>query len=256
MSNQWVIVEIKGQIAEVIMNRPEKRNALNPDLVMELTSAFESLNANSAVRLIVIKSTEGAFCAGADLSYLKSLSQFTHQENIEDSTRLKNLFELIYHSPKITISQVEGPALAGGCGLAFLADFCFATPSSTFGYTEARIGFIPALVMVYLKEKLNQNQMNEWLLTAQIFSAEKAHKDGLVYAIDENVAEKVSDFATELLKTVSSESTARIKSMMRNMPADWNSSLTYAAEQNALARKTDDCQKGVSAFLNKEKISW
>ncbi len=256
MSNQWVIVEIKGQIAEVIMNRPEKRNALNPDLVLELTAAFEALNANAEVRLIVLKSKEGAFCAGADLSYLKSLSQFTHQENIEDSTRLKNLFELIYHSPKITVSQVEGPALAGGCGLAFLADFCFATPSSTFGYTEARIGFIPALVMVYLKEKLNQNQMNEWLLTAQIFSADKAYTDGLVYVVDENIGQKVNEFAAELLKSVSSESTLRIKSMMRNMPSNWNESLVYAAEQNALARKTDDCQKGVSAFLNKEKISW
>jgi methylglutaconyl-CoA hydratase len=256
MSNQWVIVEIKGQIAEVIMNRPEKRNALNPDLVLELTAAFEALNANAEVRLIVLKSKEGAFCAGADLSYLKSMSQFTHQENIEDSTRLKNLFELIYHSPKITVSQVEGPALAGGCGLAFLADFCFATPSSTFGYTEARIGFIPALVMVYLKEKLNQNQMNEWLLTAQIFSADKAYKDGLVYVVDENIGQKVNEFAAELLKSVSSESTLRIKSMMRNMPSNWNESLVYAAEQNALARKTDDCQKGVSAFLNKEKISW
>ncbi len=256
MSNQWVIVEIKGQIAEVIMNRPEKRNALNPDLVLELTAAFEALNANAEVRLIVLKSKEGAFCAGADLSYLKSLSQFTHQENIEDSTRLKNLFELIYHSPKITVSQVEGPALAGGCGLAFLADFCFATPSSTFGYTEARIGFIPALVMVYLKEKLNQNQMNEWLLTAQIFSADKAYTDGLVYVVDEKIGQKVNEFAAELLKSVSSESTLRIKSMMRNMPSNWNESLVYAAEQNALARKTADCQKGVSAFLNKEKISW
>ncbi len=238
------------------MNRPEKRNALNPDLVLELTAAFEALNANAEVRLIVLKSKEGAFCAGADLSYLKSLSQFTHQENIEDSTRLKNLFELIYHSPKITVSQVEGPALAGGCGLAFLADFCFATPSSTFGYTEARIGFIPALVMVYLKEKLNQNQMNEWLLTAQIFSADKAYTDGLVYVVDENIGQKVNEFAAELLKSVSSESTLRIKSMMRNMPSNWNESLVYAAEQNALARKTADCQKGVSAFLNKEKISW
>jgi len=256
MSNQWVIVEIKDQIAEVIMNRPEKRNALNPDLVLELTAAFEALNENAEVRLIVLKSKEGAFCAGADLSYLKSLSQFTHQENIEDSTRLKKLFELIYHSPKITVSQVEGPALAGGCGLAFLADFCFATPSSTFGYTEARIGFIPALVMVYLKEKLNQNQMNEWLLTAQIFSADKAYKDGLVYVVDDNIGEKVNEFSAQLLKSVSSESTLRIKSMMRNMPSNWNESLVYAAEQNALARKTDDCQKGVSAFLNKEKISW
>jgi len=238
------------------MNRPEKRNALNPDLVLELTAAFEALNENAEVRLIVLKSKEGAFCAGADLSYLKSLSQFTHQENIEDSTRLKNLFELIYHCSKITVSQVEGPALAGGCGLAFLADFCFATPSSTFGYTEARIGFIPALVMVYLKEKLNQNQMNEWLLTAQIFSADKAYKDGLVYVVDDNIGEKVNEFSAQLLKSVSSESTLRIKSMMRNMPSNWNESLVYAAEQNALARKTDDCQKGVSAFLNKEKISW
>jgi len=256
MSNQWVIVESNGQISEVIMNRPEKRNALNPELITELTQAFQQLNSDAHTRIIILKSKEGAFCAGADLSYLKSLSEFTHQENIQDSTRLKNLFELIYQSPKIVISQVEGAALAGGCGLAFLADFCFASPESTFGYTEARIGFVPALVMVYLREKLNQNQLNEWLLTAQIFDSTKAYNDGLVYRISNDISREVNDFARNLLKSVSSDSTSRIKSMLRKMPQDWNESLTFAAEQNALARKTDDCQKGISAFLNKEKISW
>jgi methylglutaconyl-CoA hydratase len=158
------------------MNRIEKRNALNPQLVSDLTEAFNQLNADNSVKVIVLKSKEGAFSAGADLAYIQELSSYTHKENVEDSTRLKNLFELIFNSPKVTISLVEGPALAGGCGLASMTDFCFATPESTFGYTEARIGFVPALVMVYLRQKMNLNLMSEWLLTASVFDAAKAHR--------------------------------------------------------------------------------
>ena len=255
---QWIQIEQHDRVAHVIMKRVEKRNALNPQLVGELSESFQKLNQDRSVKIIVLKSQKGAFSAGADLAYIQDLAGFTHEENKEDSTRLKNLFELIYNSPKVTISQVEGPALAGGCGLATITDFCFATTQATFGYTEARIGFVPALVMVYLKEKLNMNQLSEWLLTSHIFGPEKAKEDGLVYAIKEpsEIDQSVASFASKMVNSVSAQSVSLTKEMLRGLPFNRGEALQYAAEKNAEARRSDDCIKGIAAFLNKEKISW
>ncbi len=253
-----ISIQTEDRIATVILNRPEKRNALSPELVSELTRAFTELNQSEKVKIIVLKSADKPFCAGADLSYLKSMSEFTDEENLADSRRLRDLFELVYNSPKITISQVEGPALAGGCGLATLVDFCFATSEATFGYTEARIGFVAALVMVYLRDKLAFNQMTEWLLTAQVFTADKALLDGMIYEIveSESIELRVNEFAKTLLTGVSLDSIQLTKYMMRNLPYNREEALEFAAKQNAVARKSVDCQKGIAAFLNKEKLSW
>jgi methylglutaconyl-CoA hydratase len=253
-----ISILLEDRIATVVLNRPEKRNALSPELVLELTQAFSNLNNSENVKVIIIKSADKPFCAGADLGYLKKMSEFTDEENLADSRKLRDLFELVYNSPKITISQVEGPALAGGCGLATLVDFCFATSEATFGYTEARIGFVAALVMVYLRDKLAFNQMTEWLLTAQVFGADKAKSDGMIYEIvDSNsIGIRVQEFAHSLLKGVSSDSIKLTKSMMRNLPYNRLEALDFAAQKNAIARKSSDCQKGISAFLNKEKLSW
>ncbi len=253
---EWVEIEIEDRVAEVFMSRIDKRNALNPQLVGELTRVFEDLNTRKEVKIIVLKSKAAAFSAGADLAYIKGMSSFTHEENLADSRNLKNLFESIYHSPKITMSLVDGPALAGGCGLASLVDFCFATPTSTFGYTEAKIGFIPALVMVYLRHKMPFNTLNEWLLSAGIFSAEKALKDGLIYKVSADIYTEMEAFIAQLKSGVSAESVARTKKMLRALPYDHEQALEYAAQENAHARKSDDCLKGISHFLNKEKITW
>jgi len=253
---QWLQLEIKNRVASVVMSRIDKRNAFNPELVAELYDTISHLNTRDDVKIIVIKSAAVAFSAGADLAYIQKLGSYTHEENLEDSRNLKRLFEAIYQSPKITITQVEGPALAGGCGLATISDFCFATPDSTFGYTEARIGFVPALVMVYLRHKLPINKCNEWLLTAGVFSAEKALQDGLIFRISNDIAEEVSQFVDSLLIGVSLESVSRTKMMLRNLPIDHEDALEFAAHQNALARKTEDCARGIDHFLRKAKIEW
>lgn len=253
---QWVQLEINNRVASVVMSRIEKRNAFNPELVAELYETITQLNERDDVKIIVIKSAAAAFSAGADLAYIQKLGSFTHEENLEDSRNLKRLFEAIFQSPKITITQVEGPALAGGCGLATISDFCFATPDSSFGYTEARIGFVPALVMVYLRHKLSMNKCNEWLLTAGVFSAEKALEDGLIYRICVNITDEVNKFVDSLLRGVSLESVSRTKMMMRNLPILHEDALEFAAQQNALARKTDDCARGIDHFLRKEKLEW
>ena len=254
----FVNSEIIGRIGFVILNRPDKRNALNPQLVNEVTSVMKEFNANETIRVIVIKSSDKPFCAGADLSYIKALSDFTFEENLEDSNRLKHMFELIYNSPKITISQVEGPAIAGGCGLAQMTDFCFASDEAIFGYSEVKIGFIPALVMVYLREKIGMNLLNKWLLTGSVFAADEALKDGLIYKIStpEKIESEVIAFADKIASSTSGDSIRLTKLLMREIPPNRLNALELAAKSNAEARQTGDCKRGISSFLNKERIKW
>ncbi len=253
-----ILTNIEGRVGTIVLNRPEKRNALSAELVTELKQAFLDFNSNENVKIILLKSASLPFCAGADLAYLMQLRNFTFDENVEDSQHLKELFELIYTSPKITISQVEGPALAGGCGLATVTDFCFASIEATFGYTEAKIGFLPALVMVYLREKVGMQVMTDWLLTGRVFGADEAFNCGLIYQVSasDDIEKQVNDFISKLTIGVSQQSIAGIKKMMRNLPFDRSEALNYAAEMNAHARATTDCRKGIDAFLNKEKITW
>ncbi len=212
-----ILTNIEGRVGTIVLNRPEKRNALSAELVTELKQAFLDFNSNENVKIILLKSASLPFCAGADLAYLMQLRNFTFDENVADSQHLKELFELIYTSPKITISQVEGPALAGGCGLATVTDFCFASIEATFGYTEAKIGFLPALVMVYLREKVGMQVMTDWLLTGRVFGADEAFNCGLIYQVSasDDIEKQVNDFIAKLTIGVSQQSIAGIKKMMR-----------------------------------------
>lgn len=254
-----LLTQLKGRVATVILNRPEKRNALSAELVAELTQWMTSLNANQDVRVIVIRSADKPFCAGADLKYLAQLRDFSLEENEADSQALRRLFDLIYLSPKIVISQVEGPALAGGCGLATLADLCIATPEATFGYTEVKIGFIPALVMVYLREKIGGGVIRDLMLTGRVLTANEAHELGLVQRLvsAEQIESVVNQTAQDLCESTSMQAVASVKEMLRVIPSmSRDEALDYAAKQNAKARGSNDCRKGIDAFLQKMPLKW
>jgi methylglutaconyl-CoA hydratase len=254
-----LLTQQDGRVATLILNRPEKRNALSAELVSEMTAAMVQLNANDEVKVIVLRSADKPFCAGADLSYLAKLRDFSLAENEADSQALRRLFDLIYLSPKIVISQVEGPALAGGCGLATLADLCFATPEATFGYTEVKIGFIPALVMVYLREKIGGGVLRDLMLTGRVISAEEAFNLGLVQRLvsTDNITSIVNQTAQELCESTSQQAVASIKEMLKTIPSmSRDEALDYAAKQNAVARGSEDCRKGIDAFLQKQSLKW
>jgi len=254
-----LLTQQDGRVATLILNRPEKRNALSAELVSEMTAAMVQLNANDEVKVIVLRSADKPFCAGADLSYLAKLRDFSLAENEADSQALRRLFDLIYLSPKIVISQVEGPALAGGCGLATLADLCFATPEATFGYTEVKIGFIPALVMVYLREKIGGGVLRDLMLTGRVITAEEAFNLGLVQRLvsTDNITSIVNQTAQELCESTSQQAVASIKEMLKTIPSmSRDQALDYAAKQNAVARGSEDCRKGIDAFLQKQPLKW
>ena len=256
---ETLIYHAENRIGYITLNRPEKRNALNALLVHELLQVFNDAENDPRVTVVVVKANGDAFCAGADLGYLQELQSFSFEENVKDSTRLKELFYRIYTLKKIVIAQVEGHALAGGCGLANVCDFTFAAPEAKFGYTEVKIGFIPAIVMVFLIRKIGEARAKQLLLSGDLISADEARQISLVHNVfpRDSLAKEVTSFATKLITTNSGNSMMTAKRMMadiQSMPLE--DALTYAAEMNAAARGTDDCKKGIAAFLNKEKIGW
>jgi methylglutaconyl-CoA hydratase len=252
----FVLYEVRDRVGFITLNRPDKRNALNYHVVQELKESFSAAENDENVKVIVLQANGDSFCAGADLAYLQQLQGFSYDENLSDSN---SLFYQIYTLKKIVVASIQGHALAGGCGLAAVCDFAFAVPEAKFGYTEVKIGFIPAIVMVFLLRKMGEGKAKQLLLTGEQFTADEALQFGLINRIvnKEKLQEEVNSFAQKLVTTNSATSMMLTKQMIaqvQSLPLE--SALTFAAEMNAKARGTDDCKKGISAFLSKEKLQW
>jgi methylglutaconyl-CoA hydratase len=250
---------VKERIGRITLNRPDKRNALSPEVVEGLKQAFDRAAKDDQVKVIVLNAAGEAFCAGADLAYLQQLQNFSFEENLTDSNQLKELFLNIYTHPKVVIAQVQGHALAGGCGLASICDWVFAVPEAKFGYTEVRIGFIPALVSVFLLRKLGEGAARELLLSGELIAAERAQAIGLINRVvsADKLEAEVNDFASRLIAANSADSMKLTKKLIAEVQGmNLTQALQHAAESNAHARGTNDCKRGIEAFLNKEKIIW
>ncbi len=255
-----LIYEVSKRCASITLNRPEKRNALDDVMVRELTSTFQSAGRDPNVKVITLTGKGTTFCAGADLEYLGRIQKYDLEQNRADSQQLVNLFRLIYELRKPVIAVVNGPALAGGCGLASVCDFVIASSEQArFGYTEVRIGFIPAVVMIFLIKRVGEGKARELVLRANIIGADEAKNIGLVNAV---VPEKELHAATdalinELLIQNSLMSMGLCKEMLSKLGGlNLMDALDYAANMNAAARMTAECKQGIKAFLNKDKIEW
>lgn len=254
-----ISIVYKNSIAIITLNRPEKRNALNFQMVSELRNALQNIVIQTGMRAVVIKAVGEVFSAGADLASLQQLQTNTFEENLADSKHLMALFQQIYHYPLPVIAALNGHAIAGGCGLATVCDFAFATPAVKMGYTEVKIGFIPAIVSVYLVRKIGEGQARNLLLQGNLIDAEKALQIGLINDIidADNLENHVLKFTEKLIAQTSGNSLALTKKLLATVQdLAHQEALTYAAIENAHARASADCQKGITAFLNKEKITW
>lgn len=250
---------IYERIGYITLNRPDKRNALNGEMVAQLTKLFNKAEVSTEVKVIILKAHGEVFSAGADLEYLKTLQSNSLEENLEDSANLKNLFKAIYQTTKPVIGQVEGHAVAGGCGLVSLCDFVFSVAEAQFGYPEVKIGFIPALVAVFLVRKLGEGRTKELLLSGEMIDAQTAVNYGLInfVAAKSEISDQVYQYAQKLAKGTSAESVKRTKQLLQFIQdSTLEEALDSAIQANAEARGTDDCKKGIAAFLNKEKIIW
>jgi methylglutaconyl-CoA hydratase len=248
-----------GQVQTIRLNRPDKRNALNADLVTALKAALDEAEDDENLRVLVLTGAGSAFSAGADLSSLKAMREAGPTENQQDSRHLAALFRQIYQHSKPVIAQVNGPAIGGGCGLATVCDFAYAAEGATLGFTEVRIGFVPAIVMVFLRRKLGETRARDLLLRGRLVDAETAVDLGLVTRVvpDETLSAAVEDLAHELSRETSGSAVALTKQMLARVPGmGLDEALDYAVQMNAFARGMEDCKAGIDAFLNDEDPPW
>ncbi len=257
MAYSTLNVEISGHIATITLNRPEKRNAISPEMMSDLTHALGEVET-SAARILIVTGTGKSFCSGIDLDALRTVATLSPRENLEDSRRFARLFRRIWSFPKPTIAAVNGAAIAGGCGIATLCDFTLCIPEAKFGYTEVGVGFIPAVVSVFLTRQIGEKHARDLLLTGRIIDAAEAHSLGLVTKIVP--AAKLIAAAqalAALLLTCSPTSQLMTKKLLCDLAApELDRDLQLAIAESAQIRSTADFHEGLASFLEKRQPRW
>jgi methylglutaconyl-CoA hydratase len=244
--------EIRNNTGLIILNRPEKRNALNPELSSLIIEKLKEFNANDNIKAVIITGEGTSFCAGADLSWLNKIKEYSSVNNEEDTEGIADLFIALYDYPKPLIAAVNGHAIGGGCGLASVCDFIFADKKeSKFGYTEVKIGFIPAIVSVFLIKKIGEGKAKQLLITGEIVESEKALHLGLVDYLSDNVVADALSFA-EKLSANSTYSMSLTKELIRNISnMNVHDAVNYCVKLNTISRSSEDFKIGINKFLNK-----
>src|SRR5215470_18055526 len=252
-----LLLDISGQIATITLNLPDKRNAMSAAMIAEIQTAFDEIEKSHA-RVGILTGSGKAFCSGMDLEMLAAIAQQSPAENQEDSRRMAKMFRRVWSFPRPLIAAVNGAALAGGCGIATLCDFTLAAPASKFGYTEVKIGFLPAIVSVFLTRQIGEKRSRDLLLTGRILDAVEAKEFGLVSEIVP--AERLLDRAHELAATLieaSPSSLSRAKRLLISSEiAGVDHDLERAILENARIRCTPDFKEGLASFLEKRKPVW
>jgi len=257
MTYSTIQLAYDGGVAAITLNRPEKRNAISFDLIDDLLRALDEVAKSNATVLIVTGAGK-AFCSGLDLDNLKALLGRTPEENLKDSRTMVQLFRSLYEFPKVTIAAVNGAAIAGGTGLALLCDFTLAVPDAKFGYTEVRIGFVPAIVSTFLLRQIGEKQARDLLLTGRIFGAEEAVRLGLVSEIvlPDDLMPRARALAALLMESSPSSLRATKQLLSDHARAELDAQIDSAVRENAAIRTTADFREGITSFLEKRKPVW
>jgi len=248
-----VLLESADGIARITLNRPEKRNALNSELIEGLKDALRRAAAAGEVRAIVLSGAGSDFCSGADLSALQKIATASVAENLEDARSLMELFTLIRSIKVPVVAAVKGRALAGGCGLATACDIVLAARSSRFGYPEVKIGFVPAMVMAILRRNVSEKRAFEMVTLGAEISADDASSFGLVNRVmdDEGFEDEVDAFVQRFRKTSSSAVALTKQLLYRTDAMSFEDALQFGVDENVIARMSEDCKQGIAQFLKK-----
>ncbi|HEX6124008.1 MAG TPA: enoyl-CoA hydratase-related protein [Pyrinomonadaceae bacterium] len=249
-----LLIHDDGTVRTLTLNRPEKRNALNEELVSALKTALSAVDADDEIRAVVIHGAGKDFCSGADLESLQKISESSYEENLEDARSLAELFALIRHVKIPVVAAVHGRALAGGCGLATACDLVVAAESARFGYPEVKIGFVPAIVMAFLRRNVSEKRAFEIATQGFEFSAAEAERLGLINHVvsDDTFEEEVARYAA-VYENVSRSAVIMSKKLLYEMDVlGFADSIEAAAKANAEARMSEDCKKGIARFLEKK----
>jgi methylglutaconyl-CoA hydratase len=245
---------MRDGVARITLNRPDKRNALDGELVGELKAAFSASASDDACRVVLLAGAGTDFCSGADLANLKKTAQNSVLDNLADARATADLFLMMRNHPRPVIAAVQGRALAGGCGIATACDIVLAAQSAQFGYPEVNIGFVPAMVMAILRRSVSEKAAFELVVTGETVSATRAHELGLVHRVfaDAQFSAEVETYVAKLAAKSASAVTLS-KRLLYNMDSmSFEAALQAGVEVNAIARQTEDCRRGVEKFLKKQ----
>lgn len=249
-------ISIKNSVGTVCINRPEIHNAFNDELIKSMTEAFNQLDNDNNVQIIVLTGEGRSFCAGADLNWMSSMIDYTLDENIEDSKKLANLFETINNVSKPVIGKINGAALGGGVGLVAVCDYAITHEKSKFGFTETRLGLIPAVISPYCIRKIGESNARAWFLSGDRFSAQKAREMNLIHQV--STLENFEDDFNKLIESylvAGPKATIEAKKLIKII-TDNNDYSDYTTTAISQLRVSQEGQEGMKALLEKRKPNW
>jgi methylglutaconyl-CoA hydratase len=257
MHNQTIKIASEGDLAFLTLNRPERRNALSPQLIEELLAALDAVEAGPD-RVLIITGEGQSFCSGMDLEYLRGLAGQSPEQNLADARRTVRMFRRLWSYPKPIITAVNGAAVAGGCGIATLGDVTLASEEARFGYTEVRVGFIPALISAFLQLQVGEKVARDLLLSGRIFGAAEAQALGLVAKVVP--AAQLLPAAREVAASLVANSPGGLRVtkrlLVRVAEAELDRRLEMGIAESVAIRATADFREGLAAFLEKRKPVW
>ena len=257
MDYKTIQLAFDAGIATITLNRPDKRNAISFELIDDLRRALDEVERSPA-RVLILTGAGKAFCSGMDLENLKALLGRSPEQNRKDSETMAGLFRWLYEFPKVSIAAVNGAAIAGGTGLALLCDFTLAVPDANFGYTEVRIGFVPAIVSTFLLRQIGEKQARDLLLTGRIFTADEAYRMGLINEImpPEKLIDRARELAAQLMENSPTSLRLTKRLLSDHARAELDAQIETAVRESAAIRATADFREGISSFLEKRKPRW
>jgi methylglutaconyl-CoA hydratase len=259
MNYQTIEVQRDGRRATVWLNRPAVRNAFNETAIAELSDAFRALGADHAVRVIVLAARGPAFCAGADLNWMKKMAGYTEDENLADAAQLAHMLRIVYHCPKPVMAAIQGDCYAGGVGLAAVCDIVLAVDSAGFCLSEVKLGLIPATISPYVIKAMGEQPARRYFLTAERFTAQEAHRIGLVHEVvkPEALDAKVDELA-QALSSAGPHAVAEAKRLVQDVAGQAiDDALVHdTVRRIAGIRSSTEGKEGVQAFLEKRKPNW
>ena len=245
-------------VVTVKLNRPDVHNAMNESLMKELTQCFLQLSKDNTVRCIILTGAGPSFCAGADLNWMKSMAQYSMEENIKDSRLLLNLYEAIYHCPKPVIGRINGHAFGGGIGLVAVCDMTIAPPEKKFAFSEAKLGIIPSVISTYVVRRIGLSAMRRLFITGERFTSEYAKEIGLLdYVVPEDQFEETIKKYVHILHSSGPRAIAEVKQLVtacEQMTRD--DYKEHTVQKIAELRVSTEGQEGIQSFLEKRKPSW
>jgi methylglutaconyl-CoA hydratase len=256
-SYNTIEIQSDDTLALITLNRPQKRNAISAQMIAELLAALNEVESGSE-RVAIITGAGKDFCAGMDLDALKSLATQSPEQNLADARRTAEFFRRLWSFPKPLIAAVNGAALAGGCGIATLCDFTLAVPQAKFGYTEVRVGFIPALVSKFLERQVGEKLARDLLLTARIVGPVEAMAIGLLTRVvpADQLMVSARELATILIANSPGSLMATKRLLVRTNEAEIDRCIELAVAESVAIRSTPDFREGLSAFLEKREPRW